>query len=64
MPSAAPAPEGVGVAVCRRPVPMLAREPRADAERRGWSREVDRHNWIGARIAELLEELGEPTIPS
>ena len=43
---------------------MLAREPTADAERRGWSREVDRHNWIGGRIAELLEELGEPTISS
>ncbi len=31
-----------------------------DAEQRGWPREVDRHRRTAARLANLLDELGEP----
>src|SRR6266700_4272380 len=32
----------------------------ADAEARGWAREVERHRAIAARLEQLLAELGEP----
>jgi hypothetical protein len=32
----------------------------ADAEARGWAREVERHQAIAARLEQLLAELGEP----
>jgi len=33
----------------------------ADAEARGWSREVERHRALAVRLEQLLAELGEPT---
>jgi integrase len=35
-----------------------------DAEQRGWPREVDRHRCTAARLAHLLDELGEPINPA
>jgi hypothetical protein len=32
----------------------------ADAETRGWPREVERHRATAARLEQLLAELGEP----
>jgi ferric-dicitrate binding protein FerR (iron transport regulator) len=32
----------------------------ADAEARGWAREVERHRATAARLEQLLAELGEP----
>jgi hypothetical protein len=32
----------------------------ADAEARGWAREVERHRAIAMRLEQLLVELGEP----
>ncbi len=42
---------------CRRQVELTLG---ADAESRGWPREVERHRAIAARLEQLLAELGEP----
>jgi len=38
----------------------LERQLADDAEERGWSREVERHQRTVARLRALLDELGEP----
>jgi hypothetical protein len=42
---------------CRRQMELTLA---ADAESRGWPREVERHRAIAARLEQLLAELGEP----
>lgn len=42
----------------------VERQLAADAEARGWEREVDRHQRVADRIVGLLDELGESHDPT